>query len=437
MKFSLKPLLGFCLIAGLFFSCKKNVQNAEESGIDSRRSGDTIIHKLNINGNMTIVKQINDEFYYADDILLSNEQFNSLKRMTLSNVGTIERSLIVRDFSQTWPNAKVYYRYPDKTLMTADEYTSFVNAINTALKQITDSTNIRFIERTTQPEYLKFVKHPSDNNSPLGWRKNMVNTINLVNYKTVGIIMHEVLHSLGVDHEQNRSDRDEYVIVDLSRVSPGQENNFNKTPGYEAYGPFDFNSIMLYGSRTFQKNPGPFYPLTKLDGTTFLGQRIVLSSGDVAGLKHLYFPIDINGTYRISPVYLDNKSLEVSGSSTVDGTSIVLNTTSDEPNQRFIIRRASDGTYQIKSQLDTTKVLTLNNVSASADTTVGLSTNKQTTSQKFSLLNRGNGGFSFKSSGFSNSSLEVSGGGSSDMTQIRATVFNENAEAQRFKLIKL
>lgn len=436
MKSFLKPLLGLCLITGLLYSCKKNVQNTEEPTVNSSRNGDTIIHKLNINGNLNIVKEINNEFFYAHDILLSKEQFNSLKKMTLSNLSTIERSTIVQDFLSTWPAAKVYYSYPDATLMTAAQYNSFVATINSALTKITDSTNIQFVQRTTQTEYLQFVKHASSNNSPLGWQKNRVNNVNLYNYNHVGITIHEVLHSLGVMHEQCRPDRDQYIIVDTSRVTDGAEHNFNKYTNYAGHGPFDFNSIMIYSSGDFAKDAA-LPPMTKLDGTTFTKQRAGLSSGDINGLKSLYFPTVSNGTYRISPVYLTSKSVDVTGSSTTDGTTIILYTNGTGTNQKFNFRKVDNGYYQIKSLLDTTKVLTVKNASTTSGTQVELRTNASTSSQKFKLYNRGNDGFSFAPVNALSLRLEVLGAGTANLTSIVVSTSNTSSEAQRFNLTKL
>lgn len=285
MKIFLKPVLGLCLMMGLLFSCKKNALNTEEPAISSSPNSDTIVHKLIINGNLTLVKQIKDEFYFADDILLSKEQFNSLKAMTLPNVGT-ERSLIIKDFVKTWPDAKVYYSYPDPALMTTTEYNYFVATIDQALTAITDSTNIQFIKRTTEPEYLKFVKHPTTNSSPLGWAKGVVNTVKISAFRSPANIIHEVLHSLGVQHEQCRADRDQYITVYPSRIIPGELYNFNIASGFVDYGPFDFESVMIYYSQAFAIDYS-LPSMTKLNGDTF-PPAFKLSSGDVSGLKHLY-----------------------------------------------------------------------------------------------------------------------------------------------------
>ena len=40
-----------------------------------------------------------------------------------------------------------------------------------------------------------------------------------------GIIMHELLHTLGFFHEQSRSDRDSYIVVNTNNIQTGKMEN--------------------------------------------------------------------------------------------------------------------------------------------------------------------------------------------------------------------
>ena len=39
----------------------------------------------------------------------------------------------------------------------------------------------------------------------------------------IGPAIHEMLHALGMIHEQNRKDRDKYVTIDINKVKPGKQ----------------------------------------------------------------------------------------------------------------------------------------------------------------------------------------------------------------------
>lgn len=75
--------------------------------------------------------------------------------------------------------------------------------------------------------------------------------------KAIGVVMHELMHALGFFHEQSRSDRDEYIRVNvenLTTATKGSEEwkdaiyNWKKMPeGLEMHDTtYDYNSIMHY-----------------------------------------------------------------------------------------------------------------------------------------------------------------------------------------------
>lgn len=71
-----------------------------------------------------------------------------------------------------------------------------------------------------------------------------------------GTICHEVGHALGLYHEQQRDDRDNYVVINFGNMDPTAQGNFTKLPGGStARGAYDFFSVMHY-SRTALSNNG-------------------------------------------------------------------------------------------------------------------------------------------------------------------------------------
>jgi len=58
--------------------------------------------------------------------------------------------------------------------------------------------------------------------------------------------MHELFHSLGITHEQSRSDRDDNVRILWDNVKTRNKNNF-RVSITENRNPYDMSSIMQYG----------------------------------------------------------------------------------------------------------------------------------------------------------------------------------------------
>ncbi|VDK49262.1 unnamed protein product [Cylicostephanus goldi] len=72
--------------------------------------------------------------------------------------------------------------------------------------------------------------------------------------EAIGLAAHEIGHALGFYHHHARHDRDEHLIIDETKVKAGEHDQFIKqtTETNDNYGlPYEFGSIMHYGSRRF------------------------------------------------------------------------------------------------------------------------------------------------------------------------------------------
>ncbi|KXH85925.1 M12 family metallopeptidase [Chryseobacterium kwangjuense] len=442
MKSKLLILSG-CLVLAMN-SCRSDIENAQSNSMDHTTSelDNTTIHKLLINGNDIYVNEVNGEYFFADDITITAEQFNNLKAQANSELSTVEKSTIVSSFIKTWPNATVYYTLPAQGSLSTANYNTFLTNINKAFTMISSQTSVQFVQRTNQTEYITFT-YSTGNSSPLGWQKNRVNGIKIYNITYPAIIAHEVMHSMGIMHEQCRPDRNQYIIVDVTRAQAGTHHNFNLYNDYGGHGAFDFGSVMMYQSTDFAIDPTKPV-MTKLDGSTFTKQRTSLSAGDYAGINHLYGPVNttsgVNGTYTMTTSLVSNKNVEISGSSTTDGTTVVLNTSSTGNNQRFTFSKSDHGYYIIKSLLDPTKVLTVKSNGTANGTAVELRTNSNTDAQKWLLFNLGNNGFGFAPKNAPALRLEVKNGVTTNLTPIVIGTTDQTLQPpvkQRFKLTKV
>jgi len=70
-----------------------------------------------------------------------------------------------------------------------------------------------------------------------------------------GTALHELGHTIGLNHEQCRNDRDKRIQVLFDNVEPRYKYAFNIESGQSDFGiPYDYCSIMQYGPTAFSKN---------------------------------------------------------------------------------------------------------------------------------------------------------------------------------------
>lgn len=100
-------------------------------------------------------------------------------------------------------------------------------------------------------------------------------------------VQHELLHALGFNHEQTRSDRDNHIKVLLQNVQSGMEHNFRKIATLNQGTPYDYNSVMQYHKYAFSKNNQPtMVPIP--NSNVELGKAKEMSRNDIARLNTLY-----------------------------------------------------------------------------------------------------------------------------------------------------
>ncbi|OLP87181.1 Zinc metalloproteinase nas-4 [Symbiodinium microadriaticum] len=114
-----------------------------------------------------------------------------------------------------------------------------------------------------------------------------------------GTATHEILHALGMAHEQQRPDRDDFVSIIWNNIKPGMDTQFAIRSQADTQRPYDIMSIMHYASRSFSSNGRDTlvvkpkgYELYTSDPARFpkyrIGQRVGMSTQDVSQLADLY-----------------------------------------------------------------------------------------------------------------------------------------------------
>ncbi|XP_068596318.1 hatching enzyme 1.2-like [Brachionichthys hirsutus] len=185
-----------------------------------------------------------------------------------------------------WPmsqDGNVYVPYRIASAFSFRQRNTIVNALNS----FAESTCIRFTPRSRQEDFLD-IQSLGGCFSFIG-RLGLSQTVSLDRQGCVflDIIQHEMLHALGFDHEQTRSDRDDHVRILLQNVIPGQERNFRKIRTNNLGTPYDYMSVMHYGRFDFSRNGNPtIEPIP--DRNAIIGRATRMSRLDIRRVNLLY-----------------------------------------------------------------------------------------------------------------------------------------------------
>jgi len=97
------------------------------------------------------------------------------------------------------------------------------------------------------------------------------------------------MHALGMIHEQQRPDRDDYITIHLENVITGKEHNFQKYLRAEMYGqPYEYMSVMHYFGTAFSSNDEITMEAADPAYQDEMGMATDLSEGDKAALIAAY-----------------------------------------------------------------------------------------------------------------------------------------------------
>jgi Astacin (Peptidase family M12A) len=163
-------------------------------------------------------------------------------------------------------------------------------------------TNVRFVRRYLESDYLEFVLDAgavgyaySQSIGRTGGRQIIACSFSF----NTRIFMHEIGHAIGLIHEQKRSDRDEFVTIHTDNIADGQASQFSKESDTLNSDQYDYRSIMHYSAFSFAKDTTK-PTITAIDSNipnSVLGSSPVPTLQDTAMVNFIY---PVNGVIRRS-----------------------------------------------------------------------------------------------------------------------------------------
>ena len=158
------------------------------------------------------------------------------------------------------------------------------NMVTDAFSYWMSKTPFRFIPRTAEQDYVRFLS--KDRNASTVGKQGGAQEVWIVPNTSIGWIVHEIGHVLGLWHEHSRSDRDAHIRVLTENIEPGREFEFQQiVNNADLIGNYDFDSIMHYPETAFANHGTK--TIVRRDGSP-IGPRNGLSAGDLRTCRELY-----------------------------------------------------------------------------------------------------------------------------------------------------
>ncbi|CAL4116747.1 unnamed protein product [Meganyctiphanes norvegica] len=213
---------------------------------------------------------------YQSDMLMSEEQWDALRtRKALDN-----KKMRWTEGSDGYP--LVPYVFMDSVNQ---------DAVKAGINHWMEHTCIKFEETSNTDQPHLQISIGSQCWSAIGmwhWENGQKFTI-AENCHDLGIVAHELGHTIGFYHEQNRLDRDDYVTILMDNVEDDRDKNFVIKVDSNNYNvPYDYSSIMHYGSYMFSKNEKPTIVTKDPLASELIGSRNGLTHRDKLLANRMY-----------------------------------------------------------------------------------------------------------------------------------------------------
>ncbi len=260
MKLKMKkfiPFFGLFMISNEVMANDVNiVPSSDVNIVGSKRKGNITLHSngrilprndVNIvgipnNNNSSNISQ-NRSAVISDDKLWPH----GLVYWEISNDFSYSEKLEIKNAMaeiESVSSVRFFKRYPEGTRIKL--------SFNHDYREYHDSYGNKINPRHRDAYHNDYVYFNKSNSfsSKIGKQRGKQN-INLMGFPQMGkaVIMHEIMHALGFEHEQSRHDSDQYVIIHWENIPKEHKDNYEKLSDfYSRFGSYDYDSIMHYDS---------------------------------------------------------------------------------------------------------------------------------------------------------------------------------------------
>lgn len=302
-----KKIILMILMFGFLGCSEKNVSstnlNANERllklDLDKNQSSKIEVKKGTYLGHSIEYNEVDGIKYFGGDILL-NKDANFVDQESLSNqvsekglhkthiCAGLHKNICVVD--SRWPRRTIPYVISPNFRFETRQY------LKASLDEMNSLTVLNFVPRTNEIDYI-FIEPIDKTRFPnaagltyIGYQRSGAQSVMVVDYPVYwflkSVIQHEMLHAIGMAHEQNRPDRNLYIDLFDENIIPEVRSNFLPFNFYsKSYGPYDPYSIMHYGSDSGSNGRGPSM---LLKNGTRIPYNSVMTYWDITTIYYMY-----------------------------------------------------------------------------------------------------------------------------------------------------